>query len=136
MCCYGSMFGDMPLVLGLPSGKDYGFVSLVGCFLFPVVGLYLLVSKVTFAQAVGGCGVWFSFDYYPVCASGFGLSILCPMCGLGLFDWYACWFFVSGCCPFSYVYRGGAVRFSLSLEALVSYILGCLWGIALLIINS
>ena len=33
-------------------------------------------------------------------------------------------------------YRGGAVRLSLSLGALASCILGCLWGIALLVINS
>ena len=38
--------------------------------------------------------------------------------------------------PFSYVYRGGAVRLSFSLVALATCILGCLWGFSLLKINS
>ena len=106
----------------------------VACF--PVVGLNLWVFWVAFARVVGGCGVWFSCDCYPVC--GVRVWFVFPLPDVQAWM-FACWYllvFVSGCCPFSYVYRGGAVRFLLSLEALPSCILGCLWGIALLVINS
>ena len=37
---------------------------------------------------------------------------------------------------FSYVYRGGVVRFLVSLGILFLVVRDCLWGIALLKINS
>ena len=61
----------------------------------------LLVSLVSFARAVGGVLVYFPFTrvwawYYLVGFSvglnvglGFGLSLLCPGCGLG-FIWLVC----------------------------------------------
>ena len=71
-----------------------------------------------------------------------GLWVVSPLPGLwACFIWLVCHLayvgFVSGRCPFSYIYRGGAVRFSFSLWALVSCILlDCLCGFALLVINS
>ena len=51
------------------------------------------------------------------------LFLVSPVCGLVLFGWVACWHMldVLGCCP-SPIFRGGAVRFSVSLGALASCI--------------
>ena len=62
--------------------------------------------------------------------------------GSTLLGWFAYWnllVFCMGLMPFSYIYRGGAVRFSFYLGALAFFICtlrGFLWGIALLEINS
>ena len=76
-----------------------------------VVGLSIGVSLVAYARAVGGV---------------YGLSLLCPGCGLLLFSWCAClpvcgvWFVV---CPFFFF-----AKYLLSLWLNI-YILHIFWPI-------
>ena len=97
-----------------------------------VVGLAIF-----FGCLCPGCGrgVWFVSPLPEMCLVGVHvpvcgglvcvLFLVCPVCGLGLYGWVACWHMLDLCIglmPFSYIFRGGVVRFSVFLGALASCI--------------
>ena len=88
---------------------------------------------------MGGCGVWISFDCYLVCGVWFLFVFRLPDVW-AWFVWLVCllvWLVLYRAdAPFPIFIGEVLSGFSLSLEALASCILGCLWGIALLVINS
>ena len=126
-CSRGAILCLVDCGLGVDCVISLGWVSLVlepGTWAGFVLPFYRGVGLFNWSGCLVACLFWL------------WLSIICPVCGL-LYDWFAGWqllIFFSGRCPFSYVYRGGAVRLSVSLGTCFLY--DCLWGIALLEINS